>query len=330
MATFKEIRGRTIKKYTTDPSTPLEGEMWYNNTTGTLKGVVLSTAAWASGGSLNNPFFGGNSSFGSTPAGVMVGGTIPAGPISGATELYDGTAWTANPNACPVSIGYGLGGGPQTAGIILSGQSPPGSGTASLKFDGSAWTSAPSRSTGAQNATGIGTDSSFIVVGGAFPPSWTVQTTTQTFNGASWSTEPNSYPAPNEKAFAGGSAAAAIIGGGAPSPNTASNTWDGSTWTAAPAMLADRANGAFAGTSTDAFQIGGQDTPSGGFTDTTVFDGTTWGTNPSTATGTSAGSGAGQTGGPGGVIKMGGDYGTQTTCEEFTAAVAVTKTITTS
>ena len=332
MATFKEIRGQTIKKYTTNPTNPLEGQMWYNNTTGTLKGVVLSTAAWASGGSLNNPTRGSNSSFGSTPAGVMVGGTTPTGPITADTELYDGTAWTANPNACPFSVGYGTGGGPQTAGIICSGQSPPGSGTATAKFDGSAWTSAPSRSASTQSSMGVGTQTSFIQVGGEFPPSWTGLTSVETFNGASWSTEPNSYPAGLTKGFAGGTAAAAVVGGGTPNPTGASNTWDGSSWTAAPVLSVggERYNGAYAGTSTDAFAIGGYDTPSGGFTDVDVFDGTTWATTTSTTTGTSSGAAAGQTGGAGGVIKMGGAYGTETTCEEFSGAVAVTKTVTTS
>jgi len=333
MATYQDIKGLRVKYLSADPSPTTQGEVWYNSTSGTLKATVIGTASWASGGSLSNPFHGGNSSFGSTPAGAHVGGTIPTGYISGKTELYDGTAWTANPNLCPVSIGYGTGGGPQTAGIICSGESPPGSGTATIKFDGSAWTSAPSRSTSRQNATGIGTQTSFIQVGGAWSPSWTALTVNETFNGASWSTEPNSYPATNEQGFAGGTAAAAVIGGGIPPTPLgapASNTWDGSAWTAAPVMLSARYNGAWAGTSTDAFQIGGYNSPSGGFTDTTVFDGTTWAATASTATGTSGGSGAGFTGGPGGVIKMGGSYGTATTCEEFNAAAAETQTLTTS
>ena len=48
MSTFKEIRGQTIKKYTTDPANPLEGQMWYNNTTGTLKVYKSLGATWAS------------------------------------------------------------------------------------------------------------------------------------------------------------------------------------------------------------------------------------------------------------------------------------------
>ena len=49
MATFKEIRGQLIKKYTTNPTNPLEGQMWYNNTTGTLKVYLMGAGAWASG-----------------------------------------------------------------------------------------------------------------------------------------------------------------------------------------------------------------------------------------------------------------------------------------
>ena len=37
MATYKEIKGITIKALATDPANPLEGEMWYNTTSGTLK-----------------------------------------------------------------------------------------------------------------------------------------------------------------------------------------------------------------------------------------------------------------------------------------------------
>jgi len=37
MATYKEISGFNIKSLATDPANPLEGEMWYNSTSGTLK-----------------------------------------------------------------------------------------------------------------------------------------------------------------------------------------------------------------------------------------------------------------------------------------------------
>jgi len=37
MATYKEIKGFTVKSLATDPANPLEGQMWYNSTSGTLK-----------------------------------------------------------------------------------------------------------------------------------------------------------------------------------------------------------------------------------------------------------------------------------------------------
>ena len=38
MSTFKEIRGTLIKSVSSDPANPEVGEIWYNNTIGSLKG----------------------------------------------------------------------------------------------------------------------------------------------------------------------------------------------------------------------------------------------------------------------------------------------------
>jgi hypothetical protein len=51
MTTFKEIRGTTIEVVSTDPTNPELGQIWYNSSSGTLKGYLLATVnAWASGG----------------------------------------------------------------------------------------------------------------------------------------------------------------------------------------------------------------------------------------------------------------------------------------
>ena len=52
MSTFKEIAGRNIRSYTTNPDNPLEGQMWYNQTDFALKGVVAS-GAWSSASSMS-------------------------------------------------------------------------------------------------------------------------------------------------------------------------------------------------------------------------------------------------------------------------------------
>ena len=53
MTTFKEIRGTAIESVSSDPSNPEEGQIWYNNTIGVLKGYQLVAAAWAAGGNIN-------------------------------------------------------------------------------------------------------------------------------------------------------------------------------------------------------------------------------------------------------------------------------------
>ena len=37
MATYKGISGFQIKSLATDPTNPVEGQMWFNSTSGTLK-----------------------------------------------------------------------------------------------------------------------------------------------------------------------------------------------------------------------------------------------------------------------------------------------------
>ena len=44
MATYQDIKGLRVKYLSADPSRNGGGEVWYNSTTGTLKGVVKSEA----------------------------------------------------------------------------------------------------------------------------------------------------------------------------------------------------------------------------------------------------------------------------------------------
>ena len=51
MATYKEIKGTQIEVLSSDPSNPVEGQVWYNSTSNVLKGQAATTAgAWATGG----------------------------------------------------------------------------------------------------------------------------------------------------------------------------------------------------------------------------------------------------------------------------------------
>jgi hypothetical protein len=54
MATYKEINGTAVQNVAGDPSNPVEGEVWYNSSTGAFrlsKGPVVN--AWSTGGDLN-------------------------------------------------------------------------------------------------------------------------------------------------------------------------------------------------------------------------------------------------------------------------------------
>ena len=44
MATYKEIRGTQIEAVATDPSNPVEGQVWYNTTSNVLKGQAVTGA----------------------------------------------------------------------------------------------------------------------------------------------------------------------------------------------------------------------------------------------------------------------------------------------
>ena len=91
MATYKEIRGTNITAVDSDP-TNVTGEIFYNNTSRTLKGFNIGAASWSTGGSLGTARYGA-AGFGSEPAAV---GCFGYGPTYGvATEEYNGTSWTA-------------------------------------------------------------------------------------------------------------------------------------------------------------------------------------------------------------------------------------------
>ena len=52
MTTFKEIRGTAVESVSSDPTNPEEGQIWYNNTIGVLKGYKSIGAVWSSGSAL--------------------------------------------------------------------------------------------------------------------------------------------------------------------------------------------------------------------------------------------------------------------------------------
>ena len=42
MTTYKEIFGKYVKNYSSDPTADAEGQVWYNSTSGTFKSELLT------------------------------------------------------------------------------------------------------------------------------------------------------------------------------------------------------------------------------------------------------------------------------------------------
>ena len=54
MATYLGTHGSKIQTYSTDPTYPNTGEVWYNSTSNTIKmEATTSAGSWATGGNLN-------------------------------------------------------------------------------------------------------------------------------------------------------------------------------------------------------------------------------------------------------------------------------------
>ena len=67
MSTYKIIRGTHIKTVTTDPPSPVNGQMWYNSTTKVMKGFTSNPAgSWSTAANMNTARHSGIGSAGAS------------------------------------------------------------------------------------------------------------------------------------------------------------------------------------------------------------------------------------------------------------------------
>jgi len=126
MVAYTGIQGQNILIVSSDPSNPTEGQIWYNSTSNLLKGYAnVVTNAWASGGNLNTARY----SLGPGGAGTQTAGLVFSGYQDGyltASESYNGSAWTTNPNSMATARSSPGGAGTQTSALASSGAGEPG------------------------------------------------------------------------------------------------------------------------------------------------------------------------------------------------------------
>ena len=217
MATYRKVKGYSIKSVSSDPANAKEGQIWYNSSVKKIK-VVPTIGAWASGG--NSSTSKSNlGSFGIQTAAVQACGIIPPGAPSTdysqiSCEEYDGSSWTTGGNMG--SVGYSIAGaGTQTAGLRFGGSisDPTTSSNISEEYDGSSWTSGETAPYSQRGAGGSGTQTAAIFHGGK-PP--TVATAV-TYDGTNWAAVANLATARDDhgttNAAAGGNNLAASFNG---------------------------------------------------------------------------------------------------------------------
>ena len=93
MTTYKEIQGISVQTVAGDPPAPLEGQIWYNSSTGTFRvNKTAEVGSWSTGGNLNTRR-GILAAAGTQTAALAFGGWTPFPSTHVAnTESYNGSS----------------------------------------------------------------------------------------------------------------------------------------------------------------------------------------------------------------------------------------------
>ena len=298
--------------------------------------TVVVPGAWASAPALNTARTLGGSALPAQNAGIIFGGSAP---YTGATEQYNGSAWTTSPGSLNTARGYNSGFGTETAAVCAGGYNDTlPSGTSGMavveEWNGTAWSEETNIPANRKNCGNCGIITAGLLMGGStqqpFAPN--VVDTTFEYDGTNWTTV-NTMPGARGQGMSGGTQTAAFYAGGRTAPAYVATTieYDGTNWTAGGdlAFGAGPPSGFQGSIGTLTAGLAASGIPSTNLANT--YDGSVWSTAPSYTTqrnrGFSGGTGAaaiiaGGSGGPGYVDAT----------EEFTAETTAAnyKTITTS
>ena len=238
---------------------------------------TVTAAAWASGGAMTTARTG-LASAGTQTANVFIGGQMSNSPFAplNTVELYNGTTWSSNPNNAPYSASNNCGTGTQTAALSWGGYPNV---TTTLEFDGSAFSTGGSLSTGRElTSNNIGVQTAAVAASGFQRPG-TYPTQSEEYNGTAW-TAGGAVNTPRYSAAGAGTETASVISGGIePGQLSATEEYNGSSWTTVNARPYAGGNAGTSGTQTDSLVYGGN--PGGALTTTLGYDGTNWSTRPS-------------------------------------------------
>ena len=323
MTTYKEIFGKYVKNYSSDPTADIEGQVWYNSTSGTFKSNVSLGAVFSAGGNLSTARQVGGGA-GIQTAALAFGGNLGGGPLdqTGATEEYNGSTW--GPGGTMGTIRRNIASaGTQTAGLGATGYGTPPSSfpTAAEEYDGSTWSPGGSLATGRSGAGGAGTQTAALVAGGNTGPGGS--NITEEYDGSTWSPGGNLNTARRYLAGCGTQTAGLVMGGLTTAAVNNAEEYDGSTWTNGGNMNTSRLAGSGSGIQTLALMIGPSAAES--------YNGTSWTTLPATLATSRDNLRGSQSGTATATVVFGGNTpSVSSATEEYSDPTFATRTITTS
>ena len=278
MTTYREIVGKKIKKVTSDPSTGIDGQMWYNSTTGAIRGLAL-LEAWTSGSPMINQTRQRYAT-GTQTAALVFGGYLNPNTNTGLTEEYNGSGYSAGGTMSTARRSPG-GAGTQTSSLAIGGYSSSEVTTVE-EYNGSSWTSSPALNNAKFIAGSFGTSSACVTEGGAPAPK-----AFETWDDSSWTAGPGPIGPANSYGAAGaGTSTAGLFAGGYPASPTDNLTraveWDGSSFSSTGSMNTARGYMGGFGVQTSAVICGGKTGPGPNSTATETYDGSSFTTSPAT------------------------------------------------
>ena len=335
MTTYRALVGKKIKKVTSDPSDSLDGQMWYNSTTGTLRGLAI-TEAWASSGPLLEANYGAGGA-GSQTAMIYFGGS-PYPARTNKTVEYNGTGWNTGGDYTG-TVNYLSGCGTLTAGLGAGGFTGTANTTASAEYNGTSWTAGNSMSQQRMNtgSTMVGTQPAALITGGdQYPSTPRSLSTCEEYDGTNW-TSGGAYPIVIQNTAQAGTQTAGWAAGGLsdPAPGVSNiardvvNHYDGSSWSAGTALPTATFRAGASGTQTAGLFFAGKagpyPSPPGNVTTTFAYDGSTWTAKPSLATARQSIAAGGVSSPSTAAIGAGGytSPGVTAATEEFTASTNI-------
>jgi len=334
MTTYKEIKGTQIEVLESDPSNPVEGQVWYNSTSNVLKGQSVTTAgAWATGTSVNTARSALGSAVQAPVSTAMIyGGNNPGGAVEGEVEQYNGSNWTEITDI-NTARGSGSGGGTNTAALYSGGYlGPPGDTGIVESWNGSSWTEVADLNTGRYvTGGGVGSNTANLIAGGITTPPFAVRSEAEQWNGSAWTEVADLNTARYGTGAAGATYTSAIFAGGTAGPPNYALTeqWNGTNWTEVGDLNTARATIGSGGTTTSAIVFGGGGEPRSA--DTELWDGTSWTETSNLNTGRADVGDGGGTGSTSSAIAAAGSGNSAptTAVEEWTGAgAASTRTFT--